>query len=278
MGKNNDTFQSSKSIDEYRELFSLENKVAVVTGAVGHLGAAISKSLAAFGANVILIGRTEKHLIDFIKQYQKSFKNKFEYIVSDVTNETRFKEIVDDLVSRKGKVDILVNNAFNESRKKLEDITKKDWNDGMENILTHVFFCSQAVIPHMIKQGKGSIVNIASMYGFLGIDQRLYQEVASSTVFYSTAKGGILQMSKRFATEYASKGIRINAISPGNFPKKKPGVSERPGYVVGLSHRTPMQRVGHPDEIAGAAVFLASDASSFVTGQNIIVDGGWSAW
>jgi gluconate 5-dehydrogenase len=129
-----------------------------------------------------------------------------------------------------------------------------------------------------LRQGTGSIINISSIYGLLGHDQSLYQEVKSSSIYYSVAKGGILQMTKRLATEYGSKGIRVNTISPGNFPKKTKGVPERPGYIIDLSKRTPMKRVGQPDEVAGAAVFLSSEASSYITGQNIVIDGGWSVW
>jgi len=148
----------------------------------------------------------------------------------------------------------------------------------MNNMLNHVFFCSQAVMPRMLSQGSGSIINISSIYGFLGTDQRVFSEVPSPSVFYSAAKGGVLQLTKRLATEYGSKGIRVNTISPGAFPKKKVGQPGRPGYINNLSSKSPMQRVGQPEEIAGAAVYLASNASSFVTGHNLVVDGGWSAW
>ncbi len=271
---------TSNNSQDYRDLFSLKDKTAIVTGAVGHLGSAISKALAAHGAKVVLLGRTEEKLKEFIEQNNPAFENNFEYKVCDVTNTPQFKQIVDEIITEKGSIDILVNCAFNEQRKKPEDITPEDWREGMKNILDHVFFCSQAVIPQMLKQGKGgSIINIASIYGFLGIDQRAYQEVPSSTIFYSTAKGGIIQMTRRLATEYASKGIRFNSISPGFFPKPpQPGQPGRPGYVIGLAHKTPMQRIGSPDELAGTAVFLASEASSYITGQNIVVDGGFSAW
>jgi NAD(P)-dependent dehydrogenase (short-subunit alcohol dehydrogenase family) len=198
--------------------------------------------------------------------------------ISILPDSKQVKKRINDILKNENTIDILINNAFNEDRKPIEDITKDEWDKGIDNILSHNFFCTQSVLPQMLRQGTGSIINISSIYGLLGHDQSLYQEVKSSSIYYSVAKGGILQMTKRLATEYGSKGIRVNTISPGNFPKKTKGVPERPGYIIDLSKRTPMKRVGQPDEVAGAAVFLSSEASSYITGQNIVIDGGWSVW
>ena len=255
---------------QYKNIFDLKDKVAIITGGYGHLGLSMSKALASFGAKVFVMGRRGPKKIDF--------DGNLTFIRCDVTNPTQVKNRIYDILENEHTIDILVNNAFSEERKSIEDITKEEWDSGINNILSHSFFCTQSVIPQMLKQGSGSIINVSSIYGLLGHDQSLYQEVKSSSIFYSVAKGGILQMTKRLATEYGSKGIRVNTISPGNFPKKTPGVPERPGYIIDLSKRTPMKRVGQPDEVAGAAVFLSSEASSYVTGQNIVVDGGWSIW
>lgn len=267
------------SIDDYKNIFLLNKKTAIVTGAVGHLGSEISKALASHGANVILIGRTEKSLKAFVEKNNDTFDNRFKYYVCDVTNDIEFKKIVEDVHSKFGTIDILVNCAFNEERKEFLDITKDEWNNGMNNIVTHVVTCCQAVIPKMISNGSGSIINISSINGFLGIDQRRHTEVKASTVYYSTGKGALLNLTKRLATEYASKGIRVNSISPGFFPKPpKDGSPGRPGYIIDLSHDIPMKRVGKSFEISGVSIFLASEASSYVNGQNIIVDGGFSSW
>lgn len=269
---------TSNNPQDYLNFFSLKGRTAIVTGAVGHLGSAISKILAVHGAKIILLGRTEEKLKTFTNENNPLFNNNFEYRVCDVTDAQRFKEIVTEISEKYNSIDILVNCASHDKRKALLEITKQEWNEGMENILTHVFTCSQAVIPYMLKQGKGSIINVASILGFLGIDQRRYREVPSSPVFYSAAKGAVINLTRRLATEYASKGIRVNSISPGFFPKPPKEGTGKPSHVVGLSNAIPMQRIGSPDEIAGAAIFLASDASSYITGQNIVVDGGFSVW
>ena len=256
---------------QYKNLFNLENKVAIVTGGYGHLGSSISKGLASFGAKVFIFGRNADKI-------SISFDGDLNYIKCDVTDNKQLKSCIEKIFDDEGNVDILVNNAFVEERKSIEEISKKEWNIGLDSILSQVFFTTLSVLDGMVENGSGSIINISSIYGFLGHDQSLYQEVKSSSIFYSVAKGGIIQMTKRLATEYASKGIRVNCISPGNFPKKTEGIPERPGYIVDLSKRTPMKRIGNPDEISGAAIFLASEASSYMTGQNVIVDGGWSIW
>ena len=265
--------------EEYQNLFSLKNRIAIVTGAAGHLGSSISKGLVAAGAQVVLIGRTEKKLMDFKKKYQANFGNKFEYFVCDVTNSRKFKKIVKEVDKKYGKLDILVNNAYHVQNEDFGELTKGNWNHAIENNLTQYFKCTQEVSQIMLKNKKGSIINIASIYGFLGVDQRIFLDLRNnSPVHYAVAKGGILQMTRYLSTLWAKKGVRVNSISPGYFPKMKPNVPERPDYIEEICKRTPMQRIGQPDEISGATVFLASDASSFITGQNLIIDGGWSIW
>lgn len=265
--------------NEYRNLFSIDGKVAIVTGAYGHLGSAISKALASFGAHVILVGRNEQKLNDFFEHNQAFFKNKGECQVCDVTNEKEFKKIVEKVFSHHGTIDILINNAYEKQNEKFEELTKSLWNHAIEHSLTQYLTCIQAVSPFMLKQHSGSIINIASLYAFLGCDQRIFLDLGNNPpIHYAVSKGGVLQMTRYLATYWAEKGIRVNAISPGYFPKKRSGIPERPDYIRQITQRTPMRRIGQPDDLAGAVIYLAADASSFVTGQNIIVDGGWSSW
>ncbi len=265
--------------NEYKNLFSLDKKIAIVTGAYGHLGSAISKALASFGAYVILIGRNETKMKDFIEQNKIFFKNNGEYYICDVTNEKEFKKFVKNIVDNHKVIDILVNNAYEKQNEKFEDLTKPLWNHAIEYSLTHYLTCIQTVSPIMLKNRSGSIINIASLYAFLGCDQRIFLDLGNNPpIHYAVSKGGVLQMTRYLATLWADKGIRVNSISPGYFPKKRPGVPERLDYIREITERTPMRRIGQPDELSGAIVYLASNASSFVTGQNLIVDGGWSIW
>jgi len=273
---------------DYTNIFSLEGKVALVTGGAGHLGGPMARGLAAHGAHVIVVGRRQDQLEAFTtipnpipEEAEEREPNYWaRYYTGDVTDEKRFGEIMDALIEEYGQIDILINNAFNEERKPFEEITKQEWNDGVNNILTHQFTCMQRAIKEMLTQpAGGSIINISSIYGSVAVNPKTYTEVASSTPFYAAAKAGVTQLSKYAAALYASKGIRVNCISPGPFPKPPPqGDKGRPGYIVDLANQIPMKRVGKPHELVGAALFLASNASSFVTGQNIVVDGGFTAW
>ena len=263
--------------DKYRQMFSLEDRVVMITGGAGHLGSSMSEALASFGANVIMIGRNEQRLSDLVKQNQASGKNSFEYYVCDVTREEEFQDAVEKVISNHGKIDVLINNAHSGKREKFEDLTKAGWNEGLEHTLTHYFTCIKAVSPIMLKAGSGSIINIASLWSYLAPDQRMYLDLNNNPpVHYSVAKGGALSMTHYLATLWADKGIRVNAISPGWFPQKRG--PERPDYMHEITRRIPMGRIGQPDDLAGIVIYLASDASSYMTGQNIIIDGGFSVW
>ena len=256
---------------DYRKLFSLEGKVAIVTGGAGHLGSQISKALTDFGARVIAIGRRERIMQE---------NEKLEYYSSDITDKRKFQFLVDSIEVKYGSINILVNNAYMKRKEKFDELKIEQWNAAIANNLTPYFTCSQAVVPYMKKQeGGGSIINIASIYGFLGIDNRIFLDLGNNpAIHYSASKGAIIQMTRHMATLFAKDRIRVNTISPGYFPRKKPGAVERLDYIEEIRKRTPMGRYGEPREIAGATIFLASDASSFVTGHNLVVDGGWSAW
>lgn len=260
-----------------KKLFSLEGKIAIVTGGAGHLGSAISRTLAGFGAIVMVLGRREQALKDFVGQNRSGYGNRFKYFVCDVTDENSFKKAVGETVDKYGAVDILVNNAYAKQNESFEELTKEAWSSALDNSLTHYFTCSKAISPIMLKKKSGSIINIASIYGFLGTDQRVYKPLGKKTpLHYSVAKGGILQMTHYLAMLWAEEGIRVNAVSPGVFPPKRG--PERPDYMQELTTRVPLGRVGQPNDLAGVIALLASDASSYITGQNFIVDGGWSVW
>jgi len=269
--------RSDKSNINHESLFSLKGKIAIVTGGAGHLGSAISKTLAGLGANVIVLGRTEKTLKNFVDQNQAFYGDRFKYFVCDVTDENNFQKVVEETVAKYGAVDILVNNAYGKQNESFDELTKEAWNKALDISLTHYFTCSKAVSPIMLDKKSGSIINIASIYSFLGTDQRVYEPLGRKTpMHYSVAKGGILQMTRYLAMLWAEKGIRVNAISPGAFPPKRG--PDNPDYMDELTQRVPLGRVGQPHDLAGVIALLASESSSYITGQNLVVDGGWSVW
>lgn len=259
----------------YGDMFNLSGKVAVVTGAGGHLGSAMCMGLVSHGAKVYALGRDVEKIKAKLHTSDNYRKENIIPIACDVTNTQQVETVLNEI----GTIDLLVNNAFNEKRKPFEELTDADWKNGMDAILTQQFVCSKAVLPKMAERGSGNIINIASIYGSIAIDQRAYQTVPSSTTFYCAAKAASIQLTKELAVQYADKGIRINSISPGHFPKPPSDPTKaNPRYVQGLSDMVPMRRVGCADEVAGAAVFLASEASSYITGHNLVIDGGRTIW
>lgn len=268
---------SNHNQNRYDKLFNLEGKTAIITGAYGYIGSEISKGLTSYGANVILVGRNKEKLTEFYKQNKNIFENKCEYFVCDVTSQKQFRKVVSDVIEKYDKISILVNNAYGKQYETFDDLTKEKWNEAIEKSLTHYFTCIKEVSPFMLKEKNGSIINISSIYGFLGTDQRIFAPIGrKSPLHYSVCKGGILQITKYLATLWAEDGIRVNAISPGHMPPKRG--PENPDYMKELTKRIPLGRIGKPNDLLGTAILLASDASSYITGQNFVVDGGWSVW
>lgn len=267
-------------LDKLPELsspFSLEGKVVIVTGGAGHLGAEISKGLAAAGAIVHAIGRDIEKL-QLLSEFNKKFSRTRIFVDSvDVKNEKSFSVFAQSIVDMHGKVDCLVNNANSAKREAWEALDKSNWIEGLDGSLNHYFSCTKVVSKFFLKQKYGTIVNNASLFAFLAPCFPMHLDLGNAAAAHHVAaKGGILQLTKYLAALWAPEGIRVNAISPGYFPQKR-GV-ERPDYMAEVKKRIPMRRIGNPAEVAGAVVFLASDAASYITGQNIVIDGGYSIW
>ncbi len=265
------------------ELFSLKGKVVIVTGGAGYLGTAISEALAEAGANVVIASRNIdncKALAGKLSQaYQKTIGLKL-----DINSEESIFELVEEVASKFGRLDILFNNAVSgklseKSRRELEQMSVEEFESMLHGGLTSYFCMIKACAPHIKKIGKGSIVNIASMYGFIAPHFEVYKDKDEyfSPVNYHACKGGVIQMTRYMASYFAQDNIRVNAISPGAF--SKPQITQRdPWFEEELSRQNPMNRIGESWELKGAALFLASDASSYITGHNLIVDGGWTVW
>lgn len=247
--------------------FDLTGKVALVTGAYRGLGFAMARGLAQAGATVVLNGR-KQDAVDAAARVLDQEGLRATTSVFDVTDASATHASVAAIEERHGRVDILVNNAGIQRRKPLVEFTLHEWNEVIATNLTAPFLVSQAVIPYMIARKSGKIIHIAS----------LMSELARPTIVpYTAAKGGVRQLTRGMAVELASHNIQVNAIAPGYFATEmNRALIDDNEFSAWVRKRTPAGRWGRPEEIAGLAVFLASSASDFMTGQMLVIDGGMS--
>lgn len=247
--------------------FSLKGKVALVTGGGRGLGKGIALGLAGAGADVVIAARSVSELAETVRELKDLGTDSASCQV-DLLNVAEIKSMVDWVAEKYGALDILVNGAGINVRKPTVEMTEADWDRVLGVNLKGVFFASQAAAKVMLQQGKGRIINIASLSAIIGIP---------NIIPYCSSKGGLVQMTKGMAVEWAPK-INVNAIGPGYF---RTAMTEelflREGWEQNALRRIPQGKTGSPSDLAGAAVYLASEASDYVTGQVIYVDGGWLA-
>ena len=250
--------------------FDLTGKVAAVSGAGRGIGKAIALALARAGAYVVVFSRTEEQFSATAAEIEKLGRRALGMRI-DVSKAADIDTMVATVLKEFGRLDIMVNNAgLSPSYTRVERVKEEHWDQIMDVNVKGAFLCSQRVIPVMKEQGKGVIVNVASVAGLLA----LYKCSA-----YAASKGALIQLTRTMALELAPFNIRVNALCPGFVTTEMTDeLLENPKEQQRIIARSPMGRVGEPEEIAPAAVFLASDATSYMTGATLCVDGGWSCW
>jgi NAD(P)-dependent dehydrogenase (short-subunit alcohol dehydrogenase family) len=273
-------------MSDLHKLFDLSGQVAVVTGGAGLLGREFSQTLADAGAMVIIADLDQESALDLADSINHTGLNAMA-IKTDVTDKGSVEQMVSSTLDYHGRLDILVNSAALDPKldaehafsltHSFEDYPLEAWHAALEVNLTGMFLCSQAVIKPMFKQGRGAIINLCSIYGLNGPDQRIYQKDDGTTrykpVYYSVTKAGVLGLTYYLAAYCAGTLVRINALTPGGVFNE-----HDEAFVRAYSARTILGRMARKDELNGALLFLASGASSYMTGANLVVDGGWTAW
>ncbi|MGA4604091.1 SDR family NAD(P)-dependent oxidoreductase [Pseudoalteromonas maricaloris] len=257
-------------------MFSLENKIFLVTGATGYLGREISKGIAAAGGKVLVNARTLEKAESLCNEIE-SLGGIASPAIFDVCDSTSIKE----WASQQSEIDGIVNNAYAGEAGTIESATAAQFLNAYSIAVIAANELFQSVLPLLRKSAKSgncpSVVNISSMYGFVSPDLSIYESKSvANPPFYGAAKAALHQWSKYGAVEFGCEGIRFNTVSPGPFPNTKVQ-QDNPEFVSKLIAKSPMNRIGKPDEISGPTVFLLSPAASYVTGSNIAVNGGWTA-
>ena len=258
------------------ELFDLSGKTALITGATGFLGSSMARAMAEAGASVVISSRELKRAEDAIMPLPGSMEGQSHHGVElDQTDAASIDKGFSDAVAAAGKIDILVNNGLDAIKKDLTDCTFEQFVDQQRNTAAY-FVLARLLCEHVKKRGVGgSVIMLGSMYGQVASYPDTYQGVnMASPVAYHAHKGGTIQVTRHLAAYYAEHKVRVNCLSPGPFP----GDGVNPKMVQRLVSKSPMKRMGRPHELKGALLLLASDAGSYITGQNITVDGGWMAW
>jgi NAD(P)-dependent dehydrogenase (short-subunit alcohol dehydrogenase family) len=268
------------------ERFSLRGKTAVVTGAVGLLGREHCHALGEAGANVVVTDVDAAACEAFARELQAADVHAVG-VAADITSKADLERLRDAAIDRFGAVDVLVNNAAIDDKfdpaadleaSRFEEYALERWRRSLDVNVTGTFLCCQVFGKEMVKKGRGSIINVASTYGVVSPDQSLYQGERGEQLFFKSAaypvsKSAVIALSRYLATYWGRAGVRVNTLSPGGVEAEQDA-----HFIESYSRRTPMGRMARRDEYRGALVFLASEASSYLTGFNLVVDGGWTAW
>jgi len=257
-------------------LFNLTGKVAVLTGATGWLGSAMSRALAEAGATLVVTSREANKAAVFAPSLPGSGHVGLGFDQGDTDSIPAF---VEEVVAKMGQIDILVNNAYGGTAPSIASASAEDFDRAYHTGVTAYFLLARAVADHLrSRAAPGSIINISSMYGVVASYPDTYLDLpVNSPPSYHGLKGGLVHLTRHLAVYWAKDNIRVNCIAPGPFPTDKTQ-ARLPEFIERLDAKVPMGRMGRPEELKGLVLLLASEAGSYITGQNILVDGGWTAW
>jgi len=259
-------------------IFNLNGRVAVITGGYGHLGSGMALALLDSGATVIVAGRTEEK---FRKKFAGQSLDRLHFQEFDLSSNDSVTKGFKDIYSTHQSLDILVNNGVFLRGRAQEGLTDEEFLQTMEGVIGTVHRCIREVTPYMKKNNYGKIVNISSMYGMVSPNFDLYEgddcEKYTNPPHYGAGKAAVLQLTKYYGVVLAKYGINVNAISPGPFPKSEIQQAN-PAFIERLGKKNPLNRIGTPADLDGIIKLLSSEASNFICGQNIAVDGGWTIW
>ena len=286
-----DKLKATEATNRAQSLFDLTGRVAVITGGAGLLGNKHAEIIAAAGGSPVLLDLPQAKPAVAAAAIAKKYGVDAAGVAADITQPAEVERVRDELLARLGRIDILINNAANNPKvesggsgskawSRLENFPLEIWNDDLRVGLTGAFLCSRVFGSEMAKRGKGVILNIASDLAVIAPDQRLYRQQGVpedqqpvKPVTYSVVKTGLIGLTRYLATYWATSGVRVNAISPGGVFNNQPEA-----FLAELHQRIPLARMANVDEYQGSILFLCSDASSYMTGANLIVDGGRTCW
>ena len=262
-----------------KKLFDLKNKVIIITGATGNLGTQYADGLSQMGANVVICDLDLKKCKKLSNDLNKKYNVNSLALKLDLTKKSSISKLVKTTTQKFSKIDVLINNAAYQGTPKtrttsFENLPLSEWDDALSVNLTGIFLMCQEVGKIMKKQHYGNIINISSTYGIVAPDQRIYGKSGQNAAsFYSTTKSAIINLTRYLASYWSKDGIRVNTLSPGGVKR-----NQDKSFIKNYSQKTMLGRMANNDEYIGAIIFLSSDASSYMTGSNLIVDGGWTAW
>jgi NAD(P)-dependent dehydrogenase (short-subunit alcohol dehydrogenase family) len=272
-----------------QEVFDLSGRVVVITGGAGFLGQRHGEAVAGAGGIPVLADLRIDHLGAAGAAFYERFGPNASAVRVDITDRAEVERLLDEILTRYGRLDVLINNAANNPKmedisgvefSRLESFRRDQWEADLAVGLTGAFLCSQVLGSEMARRGRGVIVNVASDLALIGPDQRIYRQEGLpedrqpvKPVTYAVVKSGLVGLTRYLATYWASAGVRVNAISPGGVEANQPD-----DFVERLTNLIPLGRMAKPDEFEGAILFLCSDASSYMTGANLVIDGGRTAW